>query len=127
MLREILNIKQHPDEPFRRWFHCQEQDLYIWQDSVSEITAFQLCYNKPHNEHAIYWRKDRGYSHLRVDNGDNLAPSSQTPLLVADGLFNPETLIHRFEHLGKALPREISAFVLEHLKNYPQTAQQNNM
>ncbi|HQL10597.1 MAG TPA: hypothetical protein PLE35_13410, partial [Lentisphaeria bacterium] len=64
MLREIRKTRQHPGEPRRRWFHSQEQDLYVWQTENGEITAFQLCYDKPHDEHALYWRLDRGFSHL---------------------------------------------------------------
>lgn len=118
MLREIEKTRQHAGEPLRRWFHAQEQDLYVWQDEDGTIIAFQLCYDKPDNEHALYWRQDRGFSHLRVDDGENPAGRPQSPLLLADGLFDSAGVTRRFLRLAKNLPPEISRFVIRHLEQY---------
>lgn len=115
MLREIPNTRQHPDEPCRRWFHCAEQDLYVWQSPESgEIVAFQLCYGKPAGEHAFYWRADKGFAHLRVTDGES-GWSNQTPLLVADGRFPALPTRQRFDELAGEIPTEISAFVRDRL------------
>ena len=118
MLHEIRKTRQHPGEPHRRWFHSQEQDLYIWQDNNRKIVAFQLCYNKPHNEHALYWRHDRGFSHLQVDDGEGMASTSQAPILLADGVFDAESVTQRFRTLAMEIPSTIAAFVVERLEAY---------
>ena len=117
MLREIPNTRQHPGELHRRWFHSHEQDLYVWEDETGEITAFQLCYDKPYGEHAFYWRTDRGYAHLRVNGGDH-GWSNETPLLVADGHFPATSTLKRFCELGAELPPEIIDFVSNHILAY---------
>lgn len=115
MLREIPKTRQHPDEPFRRWFHCAEQDLYVWQAPESgEIIAFQLCYGKPMREHAFYWRADKGVAHLQVDDGET-GWSSQTPLLIADGHFPAVQTRQQFDALADGIPVEIATFVRERL------------
>ncbi|MBS1198489.1 MAG: hypothetical protein H6R18_2274 [Proteobacteria bacterium] len=118
MLREIRKTRQHPGEPHRRWFHSQEQDLYIWQTDDNKIVAFQLCYNKPHNEHALYWREDRGFSHLQVDDGEGTANTSRAPILLADGVFNAESVAQRFRALATNIPASLATFVLERLETY---------
>ncbi len=119
MLHEIRNTKQHPGEPHRRWFHSTEQDLYVWKAEDQRIIAFQLCYNKPHNEHALYWREDRGFSHLRVDDGEGTASTSQAPILLADGVFDAASVAQRFRALAIEIPATVAAFVLKRLETYP--------
>ena len=119
MLREIRKTRQHPGEPHRRWFHSQEQDLYVWQDDNREIIAFQLCYDKPHNEHALYWRHDRGFSHLRVDDGEGENGWCAAPILLADGIFDTKTVTQRFRALANDIPTTLADFVLDRLESYP--------
>ena len=119
MLREIRKTRQHPGEPHRRWFHSQEQDLYIWQTDENAIVAFQLCYDKPHNEHALYWRQDRGFSHLQVDDGEGTVNTSRAPILLADGVFDAESVAQRFRAQAKEMPSTLAAFVIERLEAYP--------
>lgn len=115
MLREIPNPSQHPGEARRRWFTSPEQDLYVWHDEQGAIVAFQLCYGKSRNEHAFYWRQDRGWSHLRVDDGENSSFSSATPILVADGAFDAVAIRQRFAALAGDLPAEVVDFVSQRL------------
>ncbi|HRE16218.1 MAG TPA: hypothetical protein PLW86_04000 [Rhodocyclaceae bacterium] len=115
MLREIPHTRQHADEPHRRWFHCTEQDLYVWQSRENgEIVAFQLCYDKPTGEHAFYWRADKGVAHLQVNDGESVL-SNQTPLLIADGHFPAMATRQRFDALADEIPVEIATFVRERL------------
>ena len=85
---------------------------------LREIIAFQLCYDKPHNEHALYWRQDRGFSHLQVDDGEGLPSSSKAPILLADGVFNAESVAQRFRALAINIPANLAAFVLDRLEAY---------
>lgn len=114
MLYEIQNPRQIPGEPFRRWFYSHEQDLYVWYDDDKQITAFQLCYSKAWGERALYWRSDKGYSHLRVDEGGR----NGTPLLQADGVFDRRQVLERFREQSIQLPAEVREFVEERLQAY---------
>lgn len=115
MLHEIRNPRQIAGESHRRWFYSHEQDLYVWSDESGQIIAFQLCYAKESDEHALYWRNDRGYAHLRVDSKWRHA----TPLLVADGSFDRDAVLGRFRELSSRLPADVLQFVDARLCEYP--------
>lgn len=119
MLTEITKTRQIPGEPLRRWFSSQEQDLYVWQDQAGKIVAFQLCYAKHRNEHAIYWRQEAGFAHLSVDDGESTALASATPILLADGTFRRNAVIERFRSLAVQLPNEIVQIVIARLLEFP--------
>jgi hypothetical protein len=115
MLNEVPNTRQIEGESRRRWFFSQEQDLYVWQDDAREITAFQLCYAKSEDEHAVYWRSDSGYAHLQVDSKRRYA----TPFLVADGYLDKEAVLDLFREVSINLPVEVRDFVIDHIANFP--------
>ena len=117
-LREIVASSQHQGESQRRWFTSAEQDLYVWQGDEGEIVAFQLCYDKSRNEHALYWRSDRGYAHLRVDDGEASSFSSETPILLADGACDIAAVRRRFLALADALPDDVCRCVLARLDSW---------
>lgn len=119
MLTEITKTRQFPGEPLRRWFHSQEQDLYVWHDEDGEIVSFQLCYSKYRNEHAIYWKRQSGFAHLIVDDGESSGLSSSTPILVADGYFDRNAVLDCFRKLSVQLPNDILQFVTASLLDYP--------
>jgi hypothetical protein len=118
MLTEILKTYQRPGEPKRRWFYSPDQDLSVWLDEQGEIVAFQLCYSKHRNEHALYWRADFGYSHLKVDDGEGTTLSSDAPILLADGFFDHEAALKRFVSLGGSLPEDVFCFVSSRISEY---------
>ena len=87
MLREILNVSQVPGT-HSRWFASTFLDLIVWYDKDMAITGFQLCYDKGREEKALTWRRDSGYSHNKIDDGEGRAyRQKMTPILVADGVF----------------------------------------
>ena len=93
MLREIKGINQKQGEPRKRWFASLSMDVFVWLDEEDEISSYQLTYNKPHNEKALTWSKDKGFAHMSVDDGTRPGKHPGSPLLVKDGLFEPEKLI----------------------------------
>jgi len=119
MLREIVKTKQHPGEPKRRWFYSHEQDLYVWHNESGEIISFQLCYAKHRNERALYWKAGAGYSHLRVDDGESSAFSNDSPILIADGVFDGAEVLNRFHVLAATLPPDIVEFVAARIQECP--------
>lgn len=119
MLREIPETRQIAGEPRRRWFFSQEQDLYVWHDDSGEVIAFQLCYDKHRQEHALYWRADSGFAHLRVDCGSETPLRNGMPLLVADGHFDQNAVAARFLALSPDVPEELRQMILNRLCEYP--------
>lgn len=93
MFREIKETKQRPDEPKKRWFSSLSMDLFVWLNDEDEILSYQLTYNKPHDEKALVWKRDKGYSHLGVDDGAHPGKHPGSPLLVKDGVFIPTKVI----------------------------------
>ncbi|MCX7787502.1 MAG: hypothetical protein N2442_07380 [Spirochaetes bacterium] len=115
MLREINNVRQIPEEGFRRWFRDDEFDLIVFYPSSDseEIIAFQLCYRKDGQERVLTWRKRGGHSHNRVDDGEVFFHNKMTPILVADGIFHKEEVLNRFRSAAHHLDRKLMQFIEE--------------
>ena len=95
-------------------------DLIVWLDGKGQASGFQLCYDKPHREHALTWLPDRGFVHMRVDEGDRLnLAHKNTPLLVANGSVDAATLLRCFMQAAPGLPADIMQFVSGVLRRYP--------
>lgn len=118
MLRELRNVQQVPGEPRRRWFFCQDLDLVAWEDEDGSILGFQLAYDKHRNEHSISWRRDRGFSHYVVDDGEQMAGVNDTPFLHANGLFKRDRVLDLFLSLSPEVPGDIVAFVTARLREF---------
>ena len=118
MLREIPNARQVEGEPHCLWFFSHEQDLLVWYDENGTPVAFQLCYGKYHNERALRWKIDRGFTHEAVDDGENFVVK-EAPILVAAGIFDATGVLKRFIELSQQLPPEIVEFISQRLREHP--------
>ena len=97
MLREFGVTRQEPGDLRRRWFSSPRCDLILWLDEDGSLRGFQLCYDKPSNEHALTWIQDSGFSHMAVDSGEGSGLGKAAPILVADGLFEPKQILEILE------------------------------
>ena len=119
MLREILNVSQMPGA-HRRWFASSFLDIIVWYDNEMAITGFQLCYDKGREEKALTWRRDYGYSHNRIDDGEGRTyRQKMTPILVADGIFEYKEVSERFKKESKEIDAGIAQFIYEKLLQFP--------
>lgn len=119
MLSEIKHINQHTGEPFRRWFWSRRLDLTVWYSDSGDIVGFQLSYRIGTDEKALTWRSGRGYSHNSVDSGEDApARPKKTPLLVADGVFDRDTIVDMFIAESAELDVACADFIIEKLKSY---------
>lgn len=118
MLRELRNVQQVSGEAKRRWFFCHDLDLVVWQDDSGAISGFQLAYDKHKGEHSISWRRDRGYSHYVVDDGEPMAGVNDTPFLYADGPFRRDRVLDQFLALASDVPADIVGFVAARLREF---------
>lgn len=116
---EFANVRQRPGEPRRRWFQSPEEDLIIWYEDDGSFWGFQLCYDRTNLERALTWTREKGYSHLKVDDGE-IEPLTvkRTAILVPDGVFDPKGVLERFLSVSKGLPEDIAGLVAEKIRSY---------
>ena len=118
MLRELRNARQVAGERKRRWFLCNEIDLVVWEEDSEVISAFQLAYDKHRDEHCISWKKDEGFVHYVVYDGEPFPGVNNTPLLYADGAFECNRVLARFLDLASEVPLNIVTFVESKLREF---------
>jgi hypothetical protein len=126
VLVEYRNVRQIRGEGHRRWFSDDFFDLIVWYDSRhrgrSHITGFQLCYDRTGYERALTWTRDRGYSHEKVDTGeDRQGGLKSTPILVADGHFVSAPIAERFREASRGIDPDVADLVLDTLARSPET------
>ncbi|PID56505.1 hypothetical protein CSB45_10765 [candidate division KSB3 bacterium] len=123
MLREYEHIRQVEGEGKRRWFSDKYFDLIVWSDDAGTILGFQLCYDAEGTPRALTWRQDSGYSHHRIDDGEQRPGKVKaTPVLLADSLFNQEAVAARFTRATSQISPDIADFVVKKLLEYPEAA-----
>ena len=121
MLKEYKYVRQIEGEAKRRWFTDEYFDLIVWFDYTNNtVLGFQLCYDIAHKHRALTWQKHSGYTHHRVDDGENRPGKMKaTPILVADGLFEYHKIAEEFKKASKHLEKSLSEFIYDKLVQYP--------
>ena len=117
MLREWKQVRQRPEEGYRRWFKDDRFDLIVWFES-GEIVGFQLCYDTDTNERAITWYATGSYVHAKVDDGERPFGTKSTPILVSDGDFDSDRVAAEFREASRNMDRDIAELVYARLLNY---------
>ncbi len=113
-----LSTRQISGEPPRRWFTSSTMDLVVWLDETGRLQAFQLCYGKPRQEHALTWSNATGFAHLRVDDGSPPGLGHKnTPILLAEEGKAPD-LLSLFRACTTGLPEDIVRTVQARLREY---------
>ena len=118
MLREILAVRQDNPRLRRRWYQDEFFDLYTWQAVSGTLVRFQLCYDVRGRERALTWSKERGFSHNKVDSGDEFAGQQMTPLLVAAGQFPHQLVRTRFRREATSLDERTRNFILDKMREF---------
>jgi len=118
MLREIGSTRQDSQRGARRWFQDDYFDLYVWQDTAGRPIAFQLCYERNRAEGAISWSRDEGYTHARVDAGEQAQKHGMTPILRANGALPYFRVYSRFFAASTGWEPTLREFLLQHLRDY---------
>jgi hypothetical protein len=115
MLVEVDNVRQIKNDGFRRWFRSINMDLYVWypQQNEKDILGFQLCYKLGNEEKALTWKKELGFIHNTVDDGEVPGSIKETPILVQDGVFYPKKTLDDFLSQAKEMDVEVKNFVQE--------------
>ncbi len=118
MIYEIKNARKYESGRRVQWFSDDFFDLSIWLDKDENIDSFQLTYDKYSDEHAITWRRDRGFLHEKIDDGEVPGRHKKSPILVPDGIFPKEPIADRFEKESRDIDPEISKFIHKKILDY---------
>jgi len=119
MFTEHSGIRQVKGQRARRWFHSGDQDLIVWYDPDGSIYGFQLCYDIGRLERALTWTPDEGFSHNRVDDGEEGGLTyKRSPVLVQDGALDIVAVSKRFLDTAEKLPADVRGFVTARLQDY---------
>jgi len=119
MLAEIPNTRQIEGEGFRRWFADEYFDLIVWYAEDGSLIGFQLCYDKLGRERALTWTREHGFRHNRIDSGEIPGRAKMTPVVIADGTFNRESVAELFREAGRQIDPALAQFVYETLQRFP--------
>jgi hypothetical protein len=114
MLIEFRNVKQEA-RGRRRWFEDTGLELIVWQNADDGIDGFQICYDGAQGERALTWRLAHGFSHARVDSGDDTPLKNQTPLLLPEGAVPWDRIVEAFKARSETLEPELRALILRRL------------
>jgi hypothetical protein len=94
--------------------------LIVWYAEDGSLFGFQLCYERGRAERALTWTKKEGYSHLKVDDGETEPLTmKRAPILEADGVFDPDSVLRVFSAAAVSLPEDIARFVADKIHEYP--------
>jgi hypothetical protein len=118
MLIEVKNVRQIENDGFRRWFRSINMDLYVWYTNKEseDIQGFQLCYKLGSEEKALTWKKELGFIHNTIDDGEVPGSIKETPILVADGVFKPKKTLEDFLAQSKEIDNKVQNFVQDKIK-----------
>ena len=113
MLKELNSVRQVSGEPRRRWFSSDTMDLIVWYDAADAPLGFQFCYDKGDAEKALTWRRESGFSHTGVDDGEGNSRLNYkaTPILVANGRFDGQHVLQLLQTQGAGVPPELQQFI----------------
>lgn len=119
-MREYHRVRQIAGEPRRRWFASDELDLIVRVSGTGAFIGFELCYDKHGQERSLSWSPSSGFSHMAVDSGEpRPGRYKETPILVPNGSCDMGRIYSDFLDASRSLPRDISSFVLDALKQHP--------
>ncbi len=119
-LSENRDVRQRPDEGYRRWFVNEYFDLILWYESIrGELTGFQLCYDRHVDERAFTWQRDRRSNHYVSDRVDGRGIASMaTAVLHGDAGSVPEDVLSRLNRERGELDAHLLQLITEKITEY---------
>ncbi|MBI4979100.1 MAG: hypothetical protein HZC28_16590 [Spirochaetes bacterium] len=123
MLKEIKNVTPTGSGRVRQWYTDEYFDVYIWYDDRVEkiIYGFQLCYDTYGDEQSLTWKKDSGFTHSVIDNGDESYSMSKAQIMIPDGIFPYRKVIDEFLNridINDRVNKDVLIFVYDKMLEY---------
>ena len=107
------------NDPARKWFSDDDNDLIVWYGAPGKIRGFQWCYHKKTREQALTYTEGDGYVHESVDTGEENPLKNNAPVLLPDGACPVGYLQKLLKENTKHLPAAVVEYVKEKLTAYP--------
>jgi len=115
VLKEITKVRQRDKDSHKRWFTCRDADLFTWFDG-EHFTSFEFCYDKHKSEHSLFWSNKNGFSHARIDDGEEgFFEHKKSPIHVQNGKIDIDYIHKVFNELSVNIEPAIKEFILERL------------
>jgi hypothetical protein len=111
MLQKIRGVRQDEPDRERHWFQDDFFDLFAWTDAAGKVVAFQLCYDRLKRERVLAWSEPTGFSHRRIDDGEELPAQKMAPIMVADGQFAADGIAAEFASRSAAIDTRWRQFI----------------
>ena len=121
LLHENKEVRQRPEEGYRRWFVNDYFDIILWYDHEGgELTGFQVCFSKNKDERAFSWQKNEyASSHYVSDPVRETGTSGlATNILYGYAGIIPGETIRRLKDEKGELDDEILSLILESIETY---------
>jgi len=118
MLTEIGHVRQVKGDYFRRIFTDRNLEVVIWYKPDKTIHGFQVSYDLGRRERALTWIESRGFSHARVDTGEESSLSNRAPVLIEDHDFDAALLGYAFALSAQNLPSREKRLLQRKLREY---------
>jgi hypothetical protein len=112
MLQKIRGVRQDAASRERHWFQDDFFDLFVWMDNSGTVVAFQLCYDRSHQERVLVWNQEKGFLHRRVDDGELTPLKNMSPILISDGRFGAVKVAAEFARRALYLDGSLRDFIL---------------
>lgn len=112
MLQKIRSVRQDEVSRERQWFQDDFFDLFVWTDGAGAFVAFQLCYDRAHQERLLAWKQNQGFLHCRIDDGERTPLKNMSPILINDGEFDAARLATEFTRRALQLDGTLHEFIL---------------
>lgn len=120
MLHEITSGQRKVDDLTRRWFSDDSMDLFVFLDQEEQLVQLQLCYDKLNDEHVLSWKKESGFSHDRIDDGQNVSGKARAPIMVANGICDVDIVLNQFKESGQEISSELFNVIYSKLIEFKQ-------
>jgi hypothetical protein len=119
-LVENRNVRQRPEEGFRRWFVNDYFDVIVWYESAAgDLLGFQLCYNRTVKERAFTWQRNKRSSHYVSSGSDERGRGwIATAVLHGDAGPVPEDILDRLQTEQGDLDDSLLELIVSHARDY---------
>lgn len=124
-ITENKNVRQRPDEGFRRWFVNDYFDIIFWYESdTTTLKGFQFCYSRNNKEKVFTWEPGRVSSHYVSSNQFEPGMSSYaTAILDGDAGAIPQNALERLKKDAGELQADYVSLIIDRAEQYNQSLQ----
>ena len=116
MLIEIKNIEQDHSGVFRRWFTCDNMDLFVWYNEECQVDSFQLTFSDLNGEYLVNWSADAGFQYAYPSRDNIEHVTHKASILVQPGRrFSLKRVFDKFISQSRIVNRELVRFISNRL------------